>query len=171
MSSGFPTLQPAFKLIVDVSPANHIGTVASGSTLIHFPTSTGTLISVPGFAHEVNAKIIFGCDYLYMDPDASKMRVNVNGVAKTDDDVMISFKYFGTHYLTDEMKQALAGGTQTVTMPFGQSTTYLTFESGHEKYKDLENHTFVGNCRFIVVNGKVAVETRLSMVIPSTAMD
>lgn len=35
---------------------------------------------------------------------------------------MISFKYFGTHYLTDEMKQALAGGTQTVTMPFGQSS-------------------------------------------------
>lgn len=88
------------------------------------------------------------------------------------------------------MKQALTGGAESGKMPFGQASmlqvsvrssfctqlmcvlaTNLTFEVGSGKYKDLENHTFVGNGRFIIEDGQVSVETRASVVVPSTASD
>lgn len=49
--------------------------------------------------------------------------------------------------------------------------TYLTFEVGSGKYKELENYTFVGNGRFIVQDGKVSVESRISVVVSSTEKD
>lgn len=50
--------------------------------------------------------------------------------------------------------------------------TNFTFEVGSGKYKDLENRTFVGNGRFIIGDvGQVSVETRVSVVVPSTASD
>lgn len=48
---------------------------------------------------------------------------------------------------------------------------YLTFEVGSGKYKQLENCTFVGNGRFVVEDGKISVESRWSVVVPSTASD
>lgn len=49
--------------------------------------------------------------------------------------------------------------------------TNLTFEVGSGKYKELEDCTFVGNVRFIIEDGQISVETRASVVIPSTASD
>lgn len=48
---------------------------------------------------------------------------------------------------------------------------YLTFEAGSGKYKDLEDQTFVGNGRFVVEGGKLSVESRWSVVVPSTESD
>lgn len=103
---------------------------------------------------------------------------------------MLSFKYHGTYHLTDAMKQAFSGNAEEGKMPFGQSSkfqgslvsylgtrlicvlaTYLTFEVGNGKYKELENCTFVGNGRFIVEDGRITVESRWSVVVPSTASD
>ncbi|KAL0639487.1 hypothetical protein Q9L58_001516 [Maublancomyces gigas] len=84
---------------------------------------------------------------------------------------MLSFKYHGTYHLTEAMKQAFSGTAEEGKMPFGQSTMYLTFEVGSGKYKELENCTFVGNGRFIVEDGKISVESRWSVVVPSTASD
>lgn len=58
------------------------GTVASGATLSHVPTPTGTLVSVPGFTPEINAQVVFGADHLYTDADGSKLRVNVSFILK-----------------------------------------------------------------------------------------
>lgn len=38
--------------------------------------------SVPGFTPEVDAKIVFGGDFLYMDPDGLRARLNIKVVAK-----------------------------------------------------------------------------------------
>lgn len=42
---------------------------------------------------------------------------------------------------------------------------------GDAKYQDLVNSTWVGNGRFVVDNGKLTVETRVSKLIPSRDMD
>lgn len=35
---------------------------------------------------------------------------------------MLSFKYCGTHLLTDEMKKVFVGPTENTKLPFGQSS-------------------------------------------------
>lgn len=49
------------------------------------------------------------------------------------------------------------------------AAAYLTFEVGSEKYKELEDMTFVGDARFLVQGGNFAVETRWSAAVSSTA--
>lgn len=48
------------------------------------------------------------------------------------------------------------------------AAAYLTFEVGNKKYKSLEDTTFVGDARFIVEGGNLAVESRWSAVVSST---
>ncbi len=43
---------------------------------------SGTIKSVPGFKPEVDADVVFGGDWLYIDPDKSRARLNVKGIAK-----------------------------------------------------------------------------------------
>lgn len=45
--------------------------------------------------------------------------------------------------------------------------TYLTFEVGDGRYEVLRDMTFVGNGRFVVEGGKMEVESRWSLVVPS----
>lgn len=37
---------------------------------------------MPGFTPVIDAEVVFGADWLYTDPDGSKARLNVKGVAK-----------------------------------------------------------------------------------------
>lgn len=53
----------------------------------------------------------------------------------------------------------------------GGAAAYLTFEIGHQKYKFLEDTTFVGDARFLVEGGNFAVESRWSAVVSSTDSD
>ena len=46
-----------------------------------------------------------------------------------------------------------------------------SFEVGEGKNKELENRTWVGNGRFIVSDKGIALESRVSQLVPSTAMD
>lgn len=113
--SGFPTLQPAFNIVLNVTTASPIGESPpppsqqptdtlqarsppgppSRTTSVAPPplptttqtnppqaTNSGTLISVPGFTPAIHATVIFGADHLYIDPDGSKLRVNVSCIAK-----------------------------------------------------------------------------------------
>ena len=51
-----------------------------------------------------------------------------------------------------------------------KATTH-TFEVGAPELKDLENATWAGNGRFLIEDGILKVETRISKVIASTDMD
>lgn len=51
------------------------------------------------------------------------------------------------------------------------AAAYLTFEIGNEKYKFLEDTTFVGDSRFVVEGGEFSVESRWSAVVSSTDSD
>ena len=46
-----------------------------------------------------------------------------------------------------------------------------SFEVGEGQYRELENWTWVGNGRFVVEDGGIALESRVSKLVPSTAMD
>ena len=49
--------------------------------------------------------------------------------------------------------------------------TLNTFETGNPALKDLETACWVGNSRFVLENGQMAVETRISKVVPSLDKD
>ena len=88
-----------------------------------------------------------------------------------------------------EIGAIFGGSPEAKTIPFGMSsmsilcsfrlnTSWLTrlgsthtFEVGEGPYKELENYTWVGNARFVVSDEGVALETRVSKLVPSTSMD
>ncbi|RDW80310.1 hypothetical protein BP6252_04948 [Coleophoma cylindrospora] len=135
-------------------------------------TPTGTMKSLPGFKPEIDAEIVFGGDWLYFDPDKSRARINFKGIAKTKSGVPFSFYYAGIITIDEAIGKIFAFSPESKTIPFGNSTTLHTFEAGVPELKDLENCHWVGNGRFILGEDKgLTVESRISKVVPSTAMD
>lgn len=43
---------------------------------------SGTLTTVEGFEPKINAKIEFGADWMYLDPDGATARINIKSIAK-----------------------------------------------------------------------------------------
>lgn len=97
----------------------------------------------------------------------------------------------GIANVTEAIKEFLAG-TEPGKTAFGRSCKFSPYpqacavrltdggvrvaaqfgiEVAAGKYKDLENQVFVGNGRFVREQGGTAVEFRLSVVVPSTAME
>jgi RNA polymerase I-specific transcription initiation factor RRN6 len=72
--------------------------------------------------------------------------------------------YKGPVKLTPGVKAILSGSPDAKTTEFGDSFVNFSWETGGEKYKELENGTFVGAGRFCVEDGKVVVEYRVSKV-------
>ncbi|ORY03473.1 hypothetical protein BCR34DRAFT_667402 [Clohesyomyces aquaticus] len=171
MASGFASLQPAFVFKVNVGEGNPVGDVSTGAQFHHFQTPTGTIKSVPGFKPEIDAEIVFGGDWLYFDPDKSHARVNFKGIAKTKEGVPFSFYYNGIVTIDEKVGKIFAFSPEAKTIPFGNSTTIHTFETGHPELKDLENCQWVGNGRFILAETGLTVESRVSKIVPSTDMD
>ncbi|KAL2807715.1 hypothetical protein BJX63DRAFT_436767 [Aspergillus granulosus] len=169
--SGFPTLQPALIFKVNVGEANPVGDVSTGPQFAHFQTPSGTIKSVPGFTPEIDAEVVFGGDWLYFDPDKKRARVNFKGIAKTKAGTPFSFYYSGIVNINEAVGKIFAYSPEAKTIPFGQSSTIHTFETGVEELKDLENAHWVGNGRFILGETGLTVESRVSKVVPSTDMD
>ncbi|KAI9785104.1 MAG: hypothetical protein M1816_000515 [Peltula sp. TS41687] len=169
--SAFPTLQPAFVFKLNIGEQNPIGEIFSGSTCVHVATSTGSIKSVEGFEPKVDAQIVSGGDWLYFDADKKHARINVEGVAKTTEGTAFKFSYAGVIAINEGVKTIFEGRPESCTIPFGQGTTTHTMQVGDPKLKVLENCTFVGNGRFVVEDGKVTAESRVSKVVASTEMD
>ncbi|KAI9785096.1 MAG: hypothetical protein M1816_000507 [Peltula sp. TS41687] len=169
--TGFPTLQPAFIMTLDVGESVPIGDIHTGSYVIRWETPTGRIESLEGFEPKINAKIVFGGDYFSYDHDKERGRVNLKGIAKTEEGSTISFNIDGIITVNDEIRNFFGGSSDATTFPFGQSVTINNFEVGDPKYKDLENCAWVGNGRFAMEDGKWTVESRVSKLIPSTDMN
>ncbi|KAI9819305.1 MAG: hypothetical protein M1827_007462 [Pycnora praestabilis] len=140
---------------------------------------SGSIETVPGFEPKLSAKVISGSDWLYFDADQGHIRVNVKGMARTEDGVAIGFIYSGPIELNEYTKPFFAEDPKPKTIPFGSSSSlYATttkqlgiFKVGDPKYKFLENSAFCSNGRFIFEGGQLTAESRISRTIPSTAMD
>ncbi|KAF3009314.1 hypothetical protein E8E15_002612 [Penicillium rubens] len=176
--TGFPSLQPALICKINVGEGNPVGDVSTGPQFIHFVghplpqlSAGGTIKSVPGFKPEIDSDVVFGGDWLYFDPDKSRARVNFKGIAKTKEGVPFSFYYSGIVTVNEDIAKIFSYSPDAKTIPFGNSTTIHTFETGTPELKELENSHWMGNGRFVLGENGLTVESRVSKVIPSTAMD
>jgi RNA polymerase I-specific transcription initiation factor RRN6 len=76
--------------------------------------------------------------------------------------------YKGTVALTAGVKAVLGGAPDAKTTPYGDSFVTFSFETGSQKFKDLENGTFVAAGHFVVNEpGQkgVVVEYKVSKVV------
>ncbi|RAO73523.1 uncharacterized protein BHQ10_009535 [Talaromyces amestolkiae] len=171
--SGYPRLKPAYILKVKVTTGRPVGTILSGSNLIHWETGSGTLTTAEGYDHPVEANVEYGSDWLVFDPDGGHARPELKLLARTDDGVVLDCGYTGVARASQPILDMFEKDPNAKTFPFGISSTVHTFRTGNPKYKHLENKTFVGNGRFVITQNpfSITVESRISEVIPSCDMD
>lgn len=134
-------------------------------------TPTGTIETVPGFEPAFKASVNFGADWLSFDPDGKHARINLRGMAKTEEGHPIDFRYKGVIACASDVMKIFNQDPEMKSVPFGYATGSHTFLVADPKLKDLENSTFVSNGRIIVSETGLTVETRQSKVVPSTVMD
>ena len=72
--------------------------------------------------------------------------------------------YKGTVALTPSVLAVLSGGDDAKTTEFGDSFVNFTFETGNQKYKELQNGTYVAAGHFVVEGDKKFVEYKVSKV-------
>ncbi|RAO67663.1 uncharacterized protein BHQ10_003675 [Talaromyces amestolkiae] len=165
--AGFPALKPAFTVRISADAPLSVGSHHRKTPLLVVPIAGGTVVSEPGFTPSLNAKFEgTGNDYVRSDPDGKRTRLNAHSVIKTNDEALIYLHFQGTVNLTESTMKAMSGHAGDVETPFGDSFTSFNFETGDERYKDLENGVFVGQGHFIIkVGEKTMVEYKVSQVI------
>ncbi|KGO77077.1 Uncharacterized protein family UPF0311 [Penicillium italicum] len=169
--SGFPTLVPALVTKVNIGDVNPLGVIHTGSNLTHYGTPTGTIETVPGFEPAFKANVSWGADWLSFDPDGEHARINLKGIARTEQGHSIDFRYKGVIKMAPDVKKIFGNQPDMVTVPFGYATGAHTFVVADPALKELEHSTFVSNGRIIVHENGLTVETRQSKVVPATLMD
>ncbi|KAL3463290.1 hypothetical protein BJX64DRAFT_287542 [Aspergillus heterothallicus] len=165
--AGYPGAKPAFTMKVAIDAPIAVGSAARNNPLQVVPMLGGTLQSAEGFDPLIDAEFVgVGNDYIHADADGQHLRLNAHGVIKTKDDALIYINYTGIITLTEAEGAVLTGKASEGSTPWGNSFIHLTFETGHERYKDLENRVFVGQGRFNVgADKKVVVEYHVGQVV------
>ncbi|KPI37950.1 uncharacterized protein AB675_3107 [Cyphellophora attinorum] len=105
-----------------------------------------------------------GIDFVRNDPDGGRMRLDAGLVVEDGDGAMIHIHYTGIVEINDQLSAILAGRRDARDTEFGASFIHVTFETGSEKYKELERGVFVGAGRFILDRGGLGVEYKVSRV-------
>ncbi|KAB5551316.1 hypothetical protein GE09DRAFT_1223114 [Coniochaeta sp. 2T2.1] len=166
--SGFAKLVPAFTVHVHIAPATAIGTLSTGTSLVHLPfvQDSGYLRSEPGYPIQVDAVFAHGADYVKVDQDGKVGRLEVQSVLKTAKGDALRYNYTGNVDLTSPGGKILRGESGAATTQFGDVFGRIQFETGAEALKGLENRVYVQSGRFIVEEGKpVVVEYKISEVV------
>ncbi|KAI1953832.1 hypothetical protein LOZ05_002556 [Ophidiomyces ophidiicola] len=89
----------------------------------------GSIKSEPGFAPAFNGKFVgTGNDYISVDADGKRLRLNAHGVIQTEDGASVYLHYTGIVSVSPELTAILSGESESITTPFGDSFTHLTFE-------------------------------------------
>ncbi|KAI5809138.1 hypothetical protein DFH27DRAFT_542607 [Peziza echinospora] len=165
--SGFPTLEEAFVLLLEIDPGVPVGKTAPGHEQTYISITGGTLTTVPSYTGTpVSATILSGGDWISSDSDGKRMRLDVTSLAKTDDGAYIKLLYNGIVTLTPALGLIFSGDAGASTTEFGHVVNWVKLQTGSPKYKELENGHFVGSGRFVVEKGKkLVVEYRCSRVV------
>ncbi|PYI00252.1 hypothetical protein BO78DRAFT_402168 [Aspergillus sclerotiicarbonarius CBS 121057] len=166
--SEFPTLQPAFTFKVTIDAPLGVGSASRQNNLQVVPMTGGTVKSEPGFSPALDAEFVgVGNDYIHADPDGKHLRLDAHGVIKPKDgDDLIYLNYTGVCTLMPEVLAVFAGTSPSGSTPFNTAFTHITFETGSERYKELESRVFVAQGRFNVEQGKpTVVEYHVSQVV------
>ncbi|KAF2647196.1 hypothetical protein K491DRAFT_699787 [Lophiostoma macrostomum CBS 122681] len=170
--SGFPSLQPAFTVRVDIDAPMAVG-AQTGPGLVIVPMVSGTVKSEPGFEPKLDATLHgVGYDYIHNDADGGNMRLDVRSQVKNNDGTILAMYYKGIVALTEGVQAVLGGSADAKTTPYGDSYVTFSFETGSAKYKDLENAAYVAAGHFVTnepdVKGTV-VEYKVSKAIKGGA--
>ncbi|PYH39857.1 DUF3237 domain-containing protein [Aspergillus neoniger CBS 115656] len=166
--SEFPTLQPAFTFKVTIDAPLGVGSASRQNSLQVVPMTGGTVQSVPGFSPALDAEFVgVGNDYIHADADGKHLRLDAHGVIKPKNgDDLIYLNYTGVCTLLPEVQAVFAGAAPDGSTPFNSAFTHITFETGSERYKELENRVFIAQGRFNIEKGKpTVVEYRVSQVV------
>lgn len=84
---------------------------------------------------------------------------------RTEDGTILAMYYKGTVALTPGVVAMLSGGPDAKTTDYGDSFVTFSFETGSDKYKDLQNGTFVAAGHFVKEGDGVVVEYKVSKTI------
>lgn len=95
------------------------------------------------------------------------MRLDVRSQVKNNDGTIFAMYYKGTVALTPGVKSVLGGTPEAKTTEYGDSFVTFSFETGSEKYKSLENGTYVAAGHFVKEPGNpgTIVEYKVSKVV------
>ncbi|KAF8426066.1 hypothetical protein EV426DRAFT_573068 [Tirmania nivea] len=169
MSQGFPKLEEAMVGLFHIKPAVPIGQVNTGAGLNFIRVTGGSVKTVEGFlGPKFEGTVVDGEDWVTVDNDGKRLRLNAKMLIKADDGAVAVFSYIGIITVTPEIGLILSGNEARKTVPFGNIVSSGQFETGDPRYKDFENNLFVGSGRFRVNDDNdrsVTVEYGLSRLI------
>ncbi|EUC50753.1 hypothetical protein COCMIDRAFT_81025 [Bipolaris oryzae ATCC 44560] len=165
--SGFPSLQPAFTVRVEIDAPMQVGG-QSGPQLAIVPMTSGTVKSEEGFEPKLDGVLHgVGYDYIHNDADGANMRLDVRSQVKNHDGTVLAMYYKGTVKLTPSIGAILTGAPDAKTTEYGDSFVSFSFETGNPKYAELQNGTYVAAGHFVKEAGKpgTIVEYKVSKVV------
>lgn len=165
--AGIGKLIPAFTAHINIDPPSAVGSVARGTDLLHVKIreSEGSLKSEPGYPIKVDAVFVHGSDYIRLDPDKKNARLQVDSVLKDAGGGFIKLSYTGTIKTMGPAGKVLGGAPDAKTTDFGEVFTHVSFETGSDALKEIEEKVYVSAGRFILEEGKPAmVEYKISEV-------
>jgi len=150
--------------------------------------------SEPGYPIQLDAVFAHGGDYIRVDPDGKRVRLEVSSLLKDKSGAFVRFDYSGVVPLTGPAGKVLGGAADAKTTEQGEickfctatlvalpsptsrsqtehgelsafTVAHVTFSSGDAALKVLEDKVYVSSGRFILEDGKpVTVEYRISEV-------
>ncbi|KIX09424.1 uncharacterized protein Z518_00504 [Rhinocladiella mackenziei CBS 650.93] len=165
-ATGFCQLEPAYNLIMWVTGANRVGQLANGSDFAVYQLNAGQMTTLDDFAGpKIEGEVVTAADYLYIDSSKEHASVNVKAVVKTTEGAMVYVSWTGHADIDDKMTAIFTQAPNAATTPFGNITSSISIEAGHPSLAALGKGCFVGSGRFLLHEGKMAVETRISRVI------
>jgi hypothetical protein len=68
--------------------------------------------------------VCFGADWLSFDPDGEHGRINLKGIARTDQGQSIDFRYKGVIKMAPDVKKIFEMSSDAKTVPFGYASEY-----------------------------------------------
>ncbi|EKG22460.1 Lipase GDSL [Macrophomina phaseolina MS6] len=148
-----------------------VGNISTGSTLTYADVVSGSVVSEPGFYPVLNGTTIRGGDHLTIDPSQLINRINVDILVQTDDEPpeYIRMLATGTEEATQSVLDAVIGAPGAKRVPFGdfQATSSWSFQTGSEKYGELQNAVYVGSTSFRpgVEEGTFTIGFKVSKVV------
>lgn len=172
-TEGYPFAVPAMTMTLEIGTPMLVGSVSRGTPCTVVPITGGKLISLPAFPINLDASFIgTGNDYIHNDPDGKLMRLNTHAVVRDQRDDLIYIKYKGIIEITSELSNILGGSIHSKSTDFGHSFIHVEFETGCNRYKELEMSLFVGAGRFVVDErkGRVSVEYKLSRIMSNVQL-
>lgn len=132
---------------------------------MHYELSAGSMTTVEGYkGPHVEGQVVYAADSLYIDPSQDHAFVNVKGVISVVSGATIGFNWTGHASLNDNTHRIFEKSPDARTADFGNLTVLVRFEVGDPLLKTLGTTNFVGSGRYLLRNGQMGIEVRISRV-------